>query len=53
VAKALDAEKAMRYYLKLHHGALVDRIESTKDLSKDDEAALNEALKAFAASAAY
>jgi len=53
VAKALDAEKAMRDYLKLHHGSLVDRLESTKDLSKDDEAALQQALKAFAASAAY
>jgi len=53
VPKALEAERALRDHLKMHHGALVDRIESSKDLPKDDEAALTEALKAFQASAAY
>ena len=53
VPKALEAEKALRDYLKLHHLALVNRIETTKDLPKDDEAALSEAVKAFMASAAY
>jgi len=53
VPKALEAEKALRDYLKLHHLALVNRIESAKDLPKDDEAALGEAVKAFLASAAY
>ncbi|HYB51818.1 MAG TPA: F0F1 ATP synthase subunit alpha [Burkholderiaceae bacterium] len=50
VPKALEVEKAMREYLKMHHRALIERIETAKDLSKDDEAALHEALKAFVAS---
>ena len=53
VPKALAAERALRDYLKLHHADLVDRIETTKDLPKDDEAALTDAIKAFKASAAY
>ena len=35
------------------HGDLVDRIESTKDLSKDDEAKLHEALKDFKKNGSY
>jgi F-type H+-transporting ATPase subunit alpha len=53
VDKALDAERALRNHLKLQHKALVDRMEASKDLPKDDEAALNEAIKSFLASAAY
>jgi F-type H+-transporting ATPase subunit alpha len=53
VPKALEAERALRDYLKLHHKALVDRLEATKDLPKDDENLLTEALKAFLASAAF
>jgi F-type H+-transporting ATPase subunit alpha len=53
VPKALSAEKALRDYLKLHAKALVERIESSKDLPKDDEAALTDAIKAFFTSAAY
>ena len=53
VPKALAAEKALRDFLKLNHGALVDRIESTKDLSKDDEAALTDAIKTFFATSSY
>ena len=53
LAKVLDAEKAMRDYLQLHHKALVDRLEASKDLSRDDEAALGDALKAFVSSAAF
>jgi len=53
LAKVLDAEKAMRDYLQLHHKALVDRLEASKDLSRDDEAALGDALKAFFANAAF
>jgi len=52
VKKALTAEKALREYLKSQHAALVDRIESTKDLNKDDEAALTAAIKAFKQSGA-
>jgi len=45
VKKALSAERSMRDFVKEKYAALVDRIESTKDLSKDDEAALMEAVK--------
>src|SRR5450432_2198375 len=38
VKKALAAEKAMLAYIKDKYAALVDRIESTKDLTKEDEA---------------
>ncbi|MBK7659064.1 MAG: F0F1 ATP synthase subunit alpha [Betaproteobacteria bacterium] len=53
VPKALACERAMRDYLKGKHGDLVDRIESTKDLSKDDEAKLHEALKDFKKNGSY
>jgi F-type H+/Na+-transporting ATPase subunit alpha len=52
IGRALLVEKAMRDDLKAKHAALIDRIESTKDLSKDDEAALLEAIKRFKASGA-
>jgi F-type H+-transporting ATPase subunit alpha len=45
VDKALAAEKSLREFVKGKYGQLADRIESTKDLSKDDEAALHEAMK--------
>jgi F-type H+-transporting ATPase subunit alpha len=53
VKHALAAEKALREFLKSKHAALIDRIESTKDLSKDDEAALEAAIKEFKKSGAY
>jgi len=53
VKKALAAEKGLRDFLKTKHTALVDRIESTKDLSKDDEAALTAAIVEFKKTAAY
>ncbi len=53
VKQALAAEKALREFLKAKHAALVDRIESTKDLSKEDEAALEAAIKEFKKTAAY
>jgi F-type H+-transporting ATPase subunit alpha len=53
VKKALGAEKGLREFLKGRHAALVDRIESTKDLSKDDEAALTAAIQDFKKSGAY
>src|ERR1700759_59814 len=53
VAKALAAEVAMRAHLKGKFGDLVDRIEQTKDLSKEDEALLHTALKDFKKSGAY
>ena len=53
VAKALAAERAMRDYLKSRYGDLSDRIEQTKDLTKDDEAKLHEAIKDFKKNATF
>jgi F-type H+-transporting ATPase subunit alpha len=53
VKKALAAEKALREFLRAKHAALIDRIESTKDLSKDDEEALHAAIRDFKKSGAY
>jgi F-type H+-transporting ATPase subunit alpha len=53
VPKALAAERAMREHLKGKYGELADRIESTKDLSKEDEAKLHEAIKDFKKNATY
>jgi F-type H+-transporting ATPase subunit alpha len=53
VKKALAAEKALREFLKAKHAALIDRIESTKDLGKDDEEALHAAIRDFKKSGAY
>src|SRR5438045_2316240 len=37
VKKALDAERALREFMKSKYGELMNRIESTKDLTKEDE----------------
>ena len=52
VKKALDVDKTMQAYIKLHHAALVDKIESTKALEGDDEQALTKAIEEFKASLA-
>jgi F-type H+-transporting ATPase subunit alpha len=46
-------EKSLREHLRSRHAALVDRIEASKDLSKDDEKALHDAVKEFKKSAGY
>jgi F-type H+-transporting ATPase subunit alpha len=53
VKDALTVEKGLREFLASKHKALVDRIESTKDLTKEDEAALTDAIKAYKSSAGY
>ncbi|MCS6944650.1 MAG: F0F1 ATP synthase subunit alpha [Sutterellaceae bacterium] len=53
VKKALAVEKALRDYLKTKHSALVERIEATKDLSKEDEEALHAAIRDFKQTGAY
>ncbi len=53
VPKALAAEKGLRAHLQQHESALIGRIESSKDLTKDDEAALTKAILAFKETAAY
>jgi F-type H+-transporting ATPase subunit alpha len=47
VKDCLSAEKALREFVKSKHGALVARLEKTKDLSKEDEAELTRALEEF------
>ncbi len=53
VKDALTVEKGLREFLQTKHKALVDRIESTKDLSKDDEKALGDAIVEYKKSAGY
>jgi F-type H+-transporting ATPase subunit alpha len=53
VKKALGAEKALRDFLKARHAAFVDKLESTKDLPKDQEDVLHAAIVEFKKSAAY
>jgi len=53
IKDCLAAEKALRDYVKTHHAAMVERLESTKDLSKDDEAELTKAIEAFKKSGGY
>jgi len=53
VKNALHVEKALREYLKSKHSALVERIESSKDLPKEDEEALHAAIRDFKKSGSY
>jgi F-type H+-transporting ATPase subunit alpha len=52
-ARALDAERAMRDYMQSKYADLVKRIEDTKELTKEDEAKLTEAIKDFKANGTY
>jgi len=47
VAQVLPFEKGLKDFLKSKHADLIGRIEDTKELSKDDEAKLVEAIKDF------
>jgi F-type H+-transporting ATPase subunit alpha len=53
VNKALAAERALRAYVKDKYSAVVERIEATKDLTKEDEATLHEAVKDFKKNGTY
>jgi F-type H+-transporting ATPase subunit alpha len=53
VKDALTVEKGLREFLSSKHKALVDRIETTKDLTKEDEAALTDAIKDYKKTAGY
>ncbi|HKO89486.1 MAG TPA: F0F1 ATP synthase subunit alpha [Burkholderiales bacterium] len=53
VKKALAAEKSLRDYVASKYADLAGRIESTKDLSKDDEAKLHEAIKEWKKNGTY
>jgi F-type H+/Na+-transporting ATPase subunit alpha len=53
VKKGLSFEKGLRDHAKSKYADLVDRIESTKDLSKDDEAKLHDVIKDFKKNGTY
>jgi F-type H+-transporting ATPase subunit alpha len=53
VNRALACESAMRQWVKTQHKAVFDRIESTKDLTADDEKALAAAIEDFKTNGAY
>jgi F-type H+-transporting ATPase subunit alpha len=53
VSAVLPFEKGLREYLKANQAELVGRIEDKKDLSKEDEASLHEAVKTFKKAGAY
>jgi F-type H+-transporting ATPase subunit alpha len=53
VRKALLAERSLRDHLKGKYGALVERVEDTKDLSKEDEEQLHQAVKDWKANGIY
>ena len=53
VKKALAFERALRDYAKSKAADLMARIESTKDLSKDDEVKLHDLVKDFKKNGAY
>jgi F-type H+/Na+-transporting ATPase subunit alpha len=53
VKKALAAERSMRDYIKEKYGAVCERIENTKDLSKEDEETLHEAVKDWQKNGTY
>ncbi|NBT74989.1 MAG: F0F1 ATP synthase subunit alpha [Betaproteobacteria bacterium] len=53
VAKAGSFERALREYIASKHAKLVDSMEASKDLSKDDEASLRAAIADFKKTGAY
>ncbi|HTS54321.1 MAG TPA: F0F1 ATP synthase subunit alpha [Burkholderiales bacterium] len=53
VKKALPAERSMRDYVKGKSAELVARMEEKKDLSKEDEALLHEAIKDWKKNGSY
>ena len=53
VKKALAAERSLRDFVKSKYAELVNRIESSKDLTKEDEAKLLEAVKDWKKNGTY
>ena len=53
VKKALSFERALRDFIKTKYTALAESIESSKDLSKDDEAKLTAAIQDFKKTGSY
>jgi F-type H+-transporting ATPase subunit alpha len=53
IKKVLPFEKGLHDFLKARHAALVQRIEDSKEVGKDDEATLHEAVKEFKKGGAF
>jgi F-type H+-transporting ATPase subunit alpha len=53
VKKALSAEKSMRDYIRSKYADLVKRMDEKKELSAEDEKALNEAIKDWKKNGSY
>ena len=53
VKNVLAFESGLRQFMLTSHKDLVDRIEQTYELSKDDEPKLHDAVKAFKKTGAY
>ncbi len=53
VKKALAAEKALHKFMATKYAELTQRIEETKDLTKEDEEALHKAIKDFKANGSF
>jgi F-type H+-transporting ATPase subunit alpha len=53
VKKVLAFESGLHGFMKTSHAALLQKIEETKQLDKDGEAALTAAIADFKKSAAY
>jgi len=53
VKDVLAFEKGLKDYLKSKYAALVGRIEDTKEISKDDDAAMHDAVKDFKKNGAF
>jgi F-type H+/Na+-transporting ATPase subunit alpha len=53
VKRALAAERSLRDYMKSKYGDFMDRMESSKDLPKEDEAKLHEAVKDWKKNGTY
>ncbi|AFK61487.1 F0F1 ATP synthase subunit alpha [Advenella kashmirensis WT001] len=53
VEKVLSFEKGLKDELKNKHADLIGRIEDTKELSKEDEAALKDIVASFKSGGSY
>ena len=53
VKDVLPFEKGMVDFLKTSYGALIDGIEAKKEVGKEDEAALHDAIKAYKQNSAF
>ena len=53
VKKALAFESALQAFIKSKYGALLEKIESSKDLDADGEKTLGAAIEEFKATSVY